>query len=235
MVAVLHAAPGTSGPQAIAAWLAGLRGAYPDEDLGAFEAAAAYARERCADRHGRDGEPLIERAVGTATILAGLKLDATTVRAALLIGLPAANAFDADDVGTRFGADAGTLVAGVARMDEIRMLPDAGNPDERAAQSERLRKMLVAMVDDVRVALIKLAERTCAIRAVKTADDEKRNRVPVKSSTSTRRWPPARYRSHQVGTGGLVLPLPGARPVQADRQVAPRAALDRERFIERRA
>src|SRR6185295_1675010 len=44
-------------------------------------------------------------------------------------------------------------------------------------QVENLRKMLVAMVDDVRVALIKLAERTCAIRAVKTADDEKRNRV----------------------------------------------------------
>src|SRR3546814_17582374 len=44
-------------------------------------------------------------------------------------------------------------------------------------QVENLRKMLVAMVDDVRVALIKLAERTCAIRAVKSADDEKRNRV----------------------------------------------------------
>ena len=56
MVAVLHAAPGTSEPQAIAAWLAGLRGAYPDDDLGAFEAAAAYARERCADRPARDGE-----------------------------------------------------------------------------------------------------------------------------------------------------------------------------------
>ncbi|MDE3887354.1 HD domain-containing protein, partial [Escherichia coli] len=45
------------------------------------------------------------------------------------------------------------------------------------AQVENLRKMLVAMVDDVRVALIKLAERTCAIRAVKNADEEKRHRV----------------------------------------------------------
>src|SRR3546814_10961964 len=44
-------------------------------------------------------------------------------------------------------------------------------------QVENLRKMLVAMVDDVRVALIKLAERTCAIRAVTNADDEKRHRV----------------------------------------------------------
>ena len=92
------------------------------------------------------------------------------MRAALLIGLPAANAFDADDVGTRFGADAATLVAGVARMDEIRMLPDAGNPDERAAQSERLRKMLLAMVEDIRVVLIKLAERTQALRFLMTGD-----------------------------------------------------------------
>ncbi|MFO5615321.1 HD domain-containing protein, partial [Klebsiella pneumoniae] len=45
------------------------------------------------------------------------------------------------------------------------------------AQVENLRKMLVAMGDDVRVALIKLAERTCAIRAVKNADEEKRHRV----------------------------------------------------------
>jgi GTP pyrophosphokinase len=164
MVAVLHAAPGTSGPQAIAAWRAGLRGAYPDDDLDAFEAAAAYARGRCGDACGREGEPLVERAVGAATILAGLKLDAATVRAALLIGLPAAQAFDADDVTAHFGDDVATLVAGVARMDEIRMLPDAGNPDERAAQSERLRKMLLAMVEDIRVVLIKLAERTQALR-----------------------------------------------------------------------
>jgi GTP pyrophosphokinase len=164
MVAVLHAAPGTSGPQAIAAWLAGLRGTYPNDDLGAIEAAADYARERCADACGRDGEALIDRAVGAATILAGLRLDAATIRAALLIGLPPAQAFDADDVAARFGAEVATLVAGVVRMGEIRMLPAAGGPDERAAQSERLRKMLLAMVEDIRVVLIKLAERTQALR-----------------------------------------------------------------------
>ena len=174
MVAVLHAAAGTSGPQAIATWLAGLRGAYPDDDLGAFEAAADYARERCADACGRDGEPLVERAIGAATILAGLKLDAATVRAALLIGLPAAHAFDADDVATRFGADVAPLVAGVARMDEIRMLPDGGSPDERAAQSERLRKMLLAMVEDIRVVLIKLAERTQALRFLMSGEERLR-------------------------------------------------------------
>jgi hypothetical protein len=63
-----------------------------------------------------------------------------------------------------FGADTAALVAGVARMEEIRALPSQGDADERAAQAERLRKMLLAMVEDIRVVLIKLAERTAALR-----------------------------------------------------------------------
>jgi GTP pyrophosphokinase len=177
MVAVLHAAPGTSGPQAVAAWLDGLRGTYPEDDLAAFEVAAAYAREHCGDTPGRDGEPLADRAFGAATILAGLKLDAATVRAALLIGLPQAHAFDADAVTERCGADVATLVAGVARMDEIRLSPDAGDPADRESQSERLRKMLLAMVDDIRVVLIKLAERTQALRFLMTASEPLRRQA----------------------------------------------------------
>ena len=97
MVAVLHAAQEAGAPQTVAAWLDTLRGIYPDEDRDAFEAVLAYARERCGATRGRDGEPLIDRAVGAAMILAGLKLDAGTVRAALLTGLAGANAFVADD------------------------------------------------------------------------------------------------------------------------------------------
>ena len=177
MVAVLHAAPHASAPHAIAAWLATLRGIYPDEDLGAFEAALAYARERCGTTSGREGEPLIDRAVGTATILAGLKLDAGTIRAALLSGVPGAGAFAPDEIVSRFGADVATLVAGTARMDEIRALPPQGDADEHAAQAERLRKMLLAMVEDIRVVLIKLAERTAALRYLMTKDVATRQRV----------------------------------------------------------
>src|SRR6266511_6444086 len=105
MVAVAHAAPKSDAPHALAAWLSSLRGTYPDNDLASFETAASYARERCADARGRDGELLVDRAFGTATIVAGLKLDAGAVRAALLSGLAAAGAFDADDVARRFGDD----------------------------------------------------------------------------------------------------------------------------------
>jgi GTP pyrophosphokinase len=176
MVAVLHAAQDAGTPRTVTAWLATLRGVYPDEDCDAFELALAYARERCGDALAGDGEPLIDRAVGTAMIVADVKLDAGTVRAALLSGLPGAGAFDADDVVARFGADVAALVAGVARMDEIRAMPPQGDVAERAAQAERLRKMLLAMVEDIRVVLIKLAERTAALRFLMAGPAE-RNEV----------------------------------------------------------
>ena len=199
MVAVLHAAPQTAAPQAVAAWLDTLAGDYPADERASFAAAFEYARERCGDAARPDGEPLLDRALGTATILAGLKLDAGSIRAALLLGLPGAGAFDADDVAARFGADVATLVAGVARMGEIRARRRTGDAEERAAQAESLRKMLLAMVEDIRVVLIKLAERTQALRY---ADDRRRG------SCATR----GRAR--------------GARPLRAARQPARRLAAE---------
>ena len=174
MVAVSHAVREAAAPKAVADWLDALAGVYPDDDNKAFEAALAYARERCGSTRGRDGELLIDRATGTAMIVADLKLDAGTVRAALLIGLAQAHAFDADDVAAKFGPDTATLVAGAARMDEIRATPPQGDENERAAQAERLRKMLLAMVEDIRVVLIKLAERTAALRFLMTGGSERK-------------------------------------------------------------
>ncbi len=181
MVAVVHAAPKTAAPEAIAAWLDGLAGSYPQDDIAGIRAAFEYARERCAEAAGRDGERLIDRAMGAATILAGLGLDAGAVRAALLTGLPAAGAFDAAAVTGAFGADVAALVPGVARMDDIRALPATGSADDRAAQAERLRKMLLAMVEDFRVVLIKLAERTQALRFLMTRGEEAR---PLRERTA---------------------------------------------------
>jgi len=174
MVAVSHPVLESAAPDAVAGWLDALSGVYPAEDRSAFEAALDYARERCGNERGRDGELLIERAIGTAMIVAALKLDAGTVRAALLIGLAGAHAFDSADVATRFGADTATLVAGAARMDEIRATPPQGDSNERAAQAERLRKMLLAMVEDIRVVLIKLAERTAALRFLIAGGSERK-------------------------------------------------------------
>ena len=63
MVAVSHAVLEAAAPKAVADWLDALSGVYPAEDRRAFEAALAYARERCGTERGRDGEPLIDRAM----------------------------------------------------------------------------------------------------------------------------------------------------------------------------
>jgi GTP pyrophosphokinase len=163
MVAVLDAAPRAT---AVAAWLDSLARDYSAAERASFAAAFEHACSRCDAVAMPDGESVLDRALGTATILAGLKLDPDSIRAALLLGLPVAGKFDAETITAEFGADVATLVAGVARMGVIRATPSTGNPEERAAQAENLRKMLLAMVEDIRVVLIKLAERTQALRSL---------------------------------------------------------------------
>ena len=114
-----------------------------------------------------------------AEILADLKLDQDSLVAAVLYRGVRESKIKLADVRQHFGSLVSKLIEGVLRMAAI---SDSLNPRESMvlgtqAQVENLRKMLVAMVDDVRVALIKLAERTCAIRAVKYADEAKRQRV----------------------------------------------------------
>lgn len=114
-----------------------------------------------------------------AEILADLKLDQDSLVAALLYRGVRLNQISLEQVQKHFGAVVSKLIEGVLRMAAISA---SLNPRESLvlnaqSQVENLRKMLVAMVDDVRVALIKLAERTCAIREVKNGSEEKRRRV----------------------------------------------------------
>lgn len=114
-----------------------------------------------------------------AEILADLKLDQDSLVAAVLYRGVREGKIKLTEVRHQFGAVVAKLIEGVLRMAAI---SDSLNPRESMVlsaqtQVENLRKMLVAMVDDVRVALIKLAERTCAIRAVKNANEGRRQRV----------------------------------------------------------
>jgi GTP pyrophosphokinase len=164
MVAVLHTAPEAAAPEALAAWLEHTGAAYTLEERTAIAKAVAFAHERYADLCASDGEPWLDRALGTAAIVAGLKLDADSVRAALLLGAPHCPGFDGEALAAQVGADVAALVTGVARMGAIRATPEGAGRDARDAQAESLRKMLLAMVGDIRVVLIKLAERTQALR-----------------------------------------------------------------------
>jgi GTP pyrophosphokinase len=169
MVAVAHREAATDG--AFEAWRAALHGGYAQSDIERFDAALAFARDAAADARTADGEPLVARGLGMATTLAALKLDPDTLVAALIVPLAQARRVDGEALAARFGADIAALAAGVARMDDIRAAPAQGAGVEREAQAEKLRKMLLAMVEDIRVVLIKLAERLQALRFLMGGDD----------------------------------------------------------------
>jgi GTP pyrophosphokinase len=116
-----------------------------------------------------------------AEILAELQLDQDALVAAILYRAVRENKLTLAEVQAQFGDTVSKLVKGVLRMAAISYQRNEAEDrvlgNQAEVQAEKIRKMLVAMVDDVRVALIKLAERTCAIRWVKTAGSARRRQV----------------------------------------------------------
>lgn len=116
-----------------------------------------------------------------AEILADLQIDSEALVAAVLYRAVREKRLPIKNVEEEFGPVVAKLIRGVLRMAAIRSRSaDTGEERKSGAveeHSENIRRMLVALVDDVRVALIKLAERTCAIRAAKNAEPAKRTRV----------------------------------------------------------
>ncbi|MGQ9425895.1 GTP diphosphokinase [Gilvimarinus sp. F26214L] len=128
-----------------------------------------------------DGQSCYRTGMEMAEILAELQLDLDTVVASILYRAVREKKLALSRVSSEFNESVATIIRGVIRMAAISQLRNDSDRDVFGRQSEeqagKVRKMLVAMVDDVRVALVKLAERTCAIRAVKNASEEKRRRV----------------------------------------------------------
>ena len=174
MVAVTHKAPQAAAPDAVRAWLDSLAAIYTDVDRARFASAYDVARAALGDARNADGEPVLARALGTAGVLAAQRLDPDSLTAALLGGMPSVPRYDEGALAARFGHDVAALVSGVARMDSVQAVAVGANAQQRAAQAENLRKMLLAMVEDIRVVLIKLAERTQALRFLMNGDEERR-------------------------------------------------------------
>ncbi len=123
---------------------------------------------------------LLDIGLQMADILIELKLDQASIVAAIVYRAVREEQITLDCVQERFGAEVRGLVQGVLGMEVISAMqrPARGAVlGQQQDQLDKVRKMLISIVDDVRVALIKLAERTCAIRAVKHSDRERRQRV----------------------------------------------------------
>ena len=120
------------------------------------------------------GERIWSHALGMAVIIAGLKLDVDSRMAAVLFAIPAHSEHGITQIEERFGKSAAHLVNGISRLNRLRPITkgfvaaniEAGeiNPTEMKAQIEVLRKMLLAMVEDIRVVLLRLASRTQTLR-----------------------------------------------------------------------
>lgn len=132
------------------------------------------------DRRWGDDHNSLKIGLEMAQILVGLELDQDAIVAAILYRAVREENLALEKVEAQFGKAVAKLIDGVAQMAAISAThrPFHGSVlGQNQGQVDNIRKMLVTMIDDVRVVLIKLAERTCAIRAVKEASEDKRHRV----------------------------------------------------------
>ncbi len=146
-------------------------------------AALALAESLLRDAVLASGEPALGHAIGAATLISELKLDAEAVATALLVPVVEIDSAHLGTVKERCGAVVAELVEGVAKMAQIHALSSrslSSHSDEQTAQLEALRKMLLAMVQDTRVVLVKLADHTQELRfAVRSEDAAKRRETAM--------------------------------------------------------
>jgi GTP diphosphokinase / guanosine-3',5'-bis(diphosphate) 3'-diphosphatase len=140
-------------------------------DTARIEAAYEVAREAHADQVRRSGAPYLEHPLGVAMVLAELGLDDVTVAGALLHDAVEDTVVTVDDIEARFGPELAAIVDGVTKLDRLQF------DSREAQQAATLRKMLVAMASDIRVLLIKLADRLHNMRTIDSLVASKQRRI----------------------------------------------------------
>jgi len=140
-------------------------------DFGRVEEAYEFSNAAHQGQFRKSGEPYISHPLAVAGILANWQLDAQAVMAALLHDVMEDTAVTKDEISHRFGRPVADLVDGVSKLDRIEF------QSQQDAQAENFRKMLLAMARDVRVMLIKLADRLHNMRTLDAVGTEQRRRV----------------------------------------------------------
>jgi GTP diphosphokinase / guanosine-3',5'-bis(diphosphate) 3'-diphosphatase len=143
----------------------------PPEQVERVREAAEFGASAHHGQKRRSGEPFIAHPVAAAAILADLHLDADTIIAAILHDVIEDTRTPKDQLAARFGADVAELVDGVTKLDQIKF------KNREEAQAESFRKMLLAMVKDLRVILVKLADRTHNMRTIEAMAPARRRAI----------------------------------------------------------
>ena len=148
-----------------------LEGYLPKEELEGIVAAYEVSAKAHYGQQRLSGEAYITHPIAVAKILADLHLDPGTIKAALLHDVLEDTSCTLEDVQRDFGEDVAGLVDGVSKLDKLHFHSAA------EAQAESFRKMLLAMVKDLRVILVKLADRTHNMQTIDALSVEKRRRI----------------------------------------------------------
>jgi guanosine-3',5'-bis(diphosphate) 3'-pyrophosphohydrolase len=151
--------------------IATVRGHYPQADLEPLGAAFDLAVEAHAGQVRATGEPYVTHPVASAQITAELGIDPIAVTAALLHDVPEDTEYGLSDIEDRFGAEVARLVDGVTKLSKF------STHSHEQQQAENIRKMLLAMAEDIRVVLIKLADRLHNMRTLYGLPSEKQLRI----------------------------------------------------------
>jgi GTP pyrophosphokinase len=147
------------------------RARHPKADTGLIEHAYEVARDAHDSQVRRSGDPYIAHPVGVALILAELGLDDVTLAGALLHDAVEDTSVTIENVVDDFGSDLAAIVDGVTKLDRLQF------DSKEAQQAATMRKMLVAMAKDVRVLLIKLADRLHNMRTIASLPEPKQLRI----------------------------------------------------------
>ncbi len=152
---------------------------HPSDDISLIEKAYHLASKAHENQVRKSGEPYIIHPLCVAIILADLEMDKETIAAGLLHDVVEDTIFTSQEIEQQFGADVALLVDGVTKLQHLHFSGDQGDktPDRLEMQAENLRKMFLAMAKDIRVIIIKLADRLHNMRTLKYQKPESQQRI----------------------------------------------------------
>ena len=143
----------------------------PGDDLELLRRAYDFAAEQHKSQFRLSGEPYLSHPVEVAHLLADMKLDVVSLSAALLHDVVEDTKLPPEKLAEHFGPEVARLVEGVTKISKLDLLA----PEER--QAENVRKMLLAMVNDVRVVMVKLADRLHNMRTLQFLPPDRQQRI----------------------------------------------------------
>lgn len=143
----------------------------PKEDLERLRAAFDFAYAQHAGQLRKSGEPYIIHPVAVAQVLADMNMDLVCVQTALLHDVVEDTSVTVEEIRRRFGSEVAVCVDGVTKLGKIQLY------SREEQQAESVRKMLLAMVGDIRVILVKLSDRLHNLRTIGSLNRDKQNRI----------------------------------------------------------